>query len=198
MKRIFIAGMLLLGGWAHAALYNQTFSGGTVTGGNPAGMPFTGNFNMDPNSDTVFGITVDLNVSGGYSGGFYVSLTGPDGSTTVILLNQPGTDTEGLNIRLQDGATAINSGSDLSLGTSSPYAAFGTLSGFSGQSVNGAWTLYFADTTSGESPTLTSWTLNIDAVPEPITYALAVFGLMFVGIGAGRYFLARRRSTNAS
>jgi hypothetical protein len=43
--------------------------------------------------------------------------------------------------------------------------------------------------------------ININAtsvVPEPITYALAVFGLIFVGGSAGRFYLARRRPATAS
>jgi hypothetical protein len=38
---------------------------------------------------------------------------------------------------------------------------------------------------------------TITPIPEPITYALAVFGLVFVGVGAGRFYLARRRSATA-
>lgn len=39
---------------------------------------------------------------------------------------------------------------------------------------------------------------TITAVPEPVNYALAGFGLIFVGGGAGRFYLARRRSSTAS
>ena len=35
---------------------------------------------------------------------------------------------------------------------------------------------------------------TVNAVPEPITYALAAFGLIFVGGAAGRFYLGRRRS----
>jgi len=181
MKRSLIIGLLLLAGsWAHASvIYSQTFSGGTVTGGNPVGTVFTGNFTADPNSDQVLAISVSLNVSGGYSGGFYFSLVGPDGVTTVILLDQPGTVTDGLNITLANGGSAINSGSDLSSGT---YSAYGALSGLNGQSADGTWTLYFSDTTSGESPTLGPWTLDITVVPEPVEVALGVFGVLFAAI----------------
>jgi hypothetical protein len=39
---------------------------------------------------------------------------------------------------------------------------------------------------------------TINAVPEPINYALAGFGLIFVGGSAGRLYLIRRRSAMAS
>jgi len=43
-----------------------------------------------------------------------------------------------------------------------------------------------------------SWVDNINlngtVVPEPVTYALAVAGLVFVGGGVGRFYLGRRRS----
>ncbi len=39
---------------------------------------------------------------------------------------------------------------------------------------------------------------TINAIPEPTNYALAAFGLVFVGVGAGRFYLAQRRSATAS
>jgi hypothetical protein len=41
-------------------------------------------------------------------------------------------------------------------------------------------------------------TATITAVPEPINYALAAFGLIFVGGSASRFYLGRRRSATAS
>jgi hypothetical protein len=37
---------------------------------------------------------------------------------------------------------------------------------------------------------------SITAVPEPVNFALAGFGLLFVGGSAGRFYLARRRASN--
>ena len=39
---------------------------------------------------------------------------------------------------------------------------------------------------------------TITPVPEPINYALAGFGLIFVGGSTGRFYLNRRRSATAS
>jgi hypothetical protein len=38
---------------------------------------------------------------------------------------------------------------------------------------------------------------SITTVPEPVNYALAGFGLLFVGVGAGRFYLGRRRLATA-
>lgn len=65
-------------------------------------------------------------------------------------------------------------------------------------SLNGATTIYFRGT-FGAATTGGAYFDNIviAAVPEPTNYALAGFGLMFVGVGASRFYLGRRRSTTA-
>ncbi len=50
---------------------------------------------------------------------------------------------------------------------------------------------------TGTGGTLGFDDVQVTAVPEPTNYALAGFGLMFVGVGAGRFYLARRRSASA-
>jgi hypothetical protein len=65
----------------------------------------------------------------------------------------------------------------------------------------GANTITITGTFSGAS-TGTAGTIGFDdiqvVVPEPTSYALAGFGLVFVGVGAGRFCLARRRSAVAA
>lgn len=67
---------------------------------------------------------------------------------------------------------------------------------FGGMNPNGNWTLAFADMSGGNTSTLLSWELNITEgttpVPEPIHYALGIFGLVFVGVRVGRFYTARR------
>jgi hypothetical protein len=55
---------------------------------------------------------------------------------------------------------------------------------------------YGAATTGGAY--FDNFELTAVGVPEPITYALAGFGLVFVGVGARRFYTARRRSATAS
>jgi hypothetical protein len=57
-------------------------------------------------------------------------------------------------------------------------------------------TIYFRDTIGSNNQSFDN--IVISAVPEPITYALAAFGLMFAGVGAGRFYLGRRGSATVS
>jgi subtilisin-like proprotein convertase family protein len=193
------------------ALYTETFNSGTSVGpipdGNPVGVTFGGTVSGIPSGFTVSGLTVGLNISGGYNGDLYAYLMAPNG-TVVVLLNQPGVSVDGWgasgagmgngsvnSFRLSDsGSTSIQnetSGSVL-LGT---YSASGTLVDFNGAVADGPWTLYFADLSSGGgTSTLNSWSLNIEAVPEPVNVALGIFGVLLGGLALARYHAAKRRS----
>ena len=47
---------------------------------------------------------------------------------------------------------------------------------FNNSSANGTWSLYFADMGSGGgSPVLDTWSLEIDAVPEPVNGSIDPF-----------------------
>jgi len=50
---------------------------------------------------------------------------------------------------------------------------------FAGANVNGAWTLTLADTASGDTASLGSWSIDVTAVPEPSAFAL--LGVMAAG-----------------
>jgi hypothetical protein len=106
----------------------------------------------------------------------------------VVLLNQPGVTGgdpfgfagSGFNITLSDAGTdgsiqtAVEAAGVVFTGN---YTAAGSLSGFNGSLADGTWTLFFADESSGGgTAVLNSWSLGITAVPEPVTWALIVFG----------------------
>ena len=106
-------------------------------------------------------------------------------------------------------AYSLNNGSTWTSFTAQPANVTTTLTQYnvappSGVSVASGSTIWFRDTLSGA--TANNINANFDqiqvsalaAVPEPISYAMAVFGLMFVGTGARRFYLARRRSASAS
>ena len=67
-----------------------------------------------------------------------------------------------------------------------------SLANFNTLDYSGNWTLFFADMATGDTSTLTSWSLDIEVVPEPITAAL----LVFAGLGAAAQGVKiwRRRS----
>src|SRR5262249_36122546 len=66
-----------------------------------------------------------------------------------------------------DGRTSPLSNTRTSLGT------------FDGFNPNGTWTLFFADQNAGDKSTLVSWSLDVEAVPEPVVVALGIFGVVF-------------------
>lgn len=190
MKTKIILGWitLLTAFQSHAAL---SFTGGTIDDGNPAGSTFQGS--VSGAGGTITGVTVGLNLSGGYNGDLYAYLVSPDG-TLVMLLNRPGTDAfgapgSGLNVTLADAAaTSIQTAAETAgVQFTGAYQAAGSLAGFNGGVADGTWTLFFADMSSGGgTSTLTGWSLDITAVPEPVNEALALGGVILVAAGLWR------------
>ena len=209
--------MLGLALTARASLYSYSSGtlNTAITDGSPVGIAeattlsgLTGN-----GMNLVGNVNVDLNISGGYNGDLYgyLVLQSADGSTTTsILLNRVGrTDassfgysTSGLNVvlsssgsvNIHDIATPANGGTYLADGrTVNPSGNFSGatatagLNGFNGVNANGTWTLFLADMANGDQSTLVSWGLDITVVPEPVTWALLVFGSLL-----GIYMVSRR------
>ena len=87
--------------------------------------------------------------------------------------------------------------SSLSLGTGGWVDQSLSLSGIS---VPSGETITFIGTISKDATAgvLDFQNFNITAVPEPINYGLAGFGLIFLGGSAGRFYLGRRRVVAAS
>ncbi len=189
--------MLLAAAGARAALFVENFSGAStaIPDGNPTGVAFSGTVSDITSGFPVLGLTVSLNISGGYNGDLYAYLVAPNG-TRVLLMNQPGVSVNGfgaggagMNITLQDGATANGSIQNETGGSvlSGSYNAAGSLVNFNGSVADGTWTLFFADLSSGGgTSTLNSWSLGIVAVPEPVTWALVIFGTFGLLVTLGR------------
>jgi len=157
-------------------------------------------------------VTVQLTMSGGWSGDLYIYLT--HGSGFAVLLNRPGrslADDQGsgatdLSIVFADRAAADIHTDIPSVGSvggmfqpdartidpensldSSQRSAF--LSSFNGLDANGDWTLYAADVSSGDTMTLNSWSISISEVPEPSAALLTAVGMLGL--------LRRRREPHA-
>jgi subtilisin-like proprotein convertase family protein len=209
---------------AQATLYTFSgFSGAAIPDANIAGNSFTINnlenmtWSSGGGSGTGFGtdlsiqdVNVTLNISGGYNGDLYGYLVHSSGF--CVLLNRVGTgfesgpyagepyytygfSTEGFgNIKLDDQSDngSIHGIENPAGGTYTSDG--GTLSSFTG-SPNGTWTLFLADLSGGETSTLVSWGLEIEAVPEPVTWALIIFGGLTGTLSVGRW--ARRRLARA-
>jgi subtilisin-like proprotein convertase family protein len=195
--------LLLMALPLHAASsYSQTFTVSTTIPDNNI-IGIADSRSVATSITQIAHVSVSLNITGGWNGDFYAYLS--HGSGFAILLNRPGRNpaapygsgSSGFSVLLADSAdsdihTAIpNSG--LVTGTYQPDArntdpgnaadsdirsAF--LGSFVGLDPNGQWTLFIADVSPGDTGTLQSWTLQIQAIPEPRTVMLAVFGVVLM------------------
>ncbi len=201
---------------AASIMENYSF-GGLALGipdGNPSGLTDTHSISGSRITH-IESITVTLDLSGSFNGDLYAYLT--NGSDISILLNRVGSasgntfgyDHDGFNITLDDlAATNVHSygslitpaiGSPLTgswqpdgrlidpnlvLDTDAPTA---NLSAFVGGDLNGDWTLFVADLSSGDNHVLESWSLQVVGIPEPSS----ILGLACL-LGSGIMLRTRR------
>ena len=168
---------------------------GAVPNGNPLGVVFGGIVIDIPAGDTVSGLTLDLNISGGFNGNLYAYLEAPNGIMALVM-NRPGvsgTDPfgatgAGMNITLQDGLAghgSIQNETSASV-LSGSYNAASPLGTLNGSLADGTWDLYLADLVAGGgTSTVNSWTLNVTVVPEPKLSDLELFGGIMLACGWG-------------
>ena len=208
MNALFLLGIFTAGALqpAQASLYsigNVNGSGSSLSLAIPDASPVGNSSSLlvSGANTSLTGVSVTLNVSGGYNGDLYAYLLAPNG-TLVMLLNRVGTgsgnaiqstfgySTTGFNnVTLDDAATGgsiHNAQNPGSLPTISYTPDGGSLSSFNGSNPNGDWTLFFADMAGGNVSTLSGWSLDITSVPEPINMALALFGGALVVSGGIR------------
>jgi len=135
-------------------------------------------------------ISITLNLTGGYNGDIYAYLS--HGSQIAVLFNQitGAANSSGFDITLVEGTgnsvqTATGTAGQVLLGTT--FTASQDLSVLNNSDPNGAWTLFFADLSPGDTSTLNSFNVNIttSAVPEPVNVALGIFGGVW-GVAAFR------------
>jgi len=184
---------------------------GVVPDGNPTGWSDTRTLSGIPDN-SILDVTVTLQVSGGWNGDLYAYLVGPGGGFAVLLNRPGVTSSDafgysdaGLNITLDDAApngdihnyqtvagyaTSIANGSawapdgrvadPASVVDTDPRTAL--LSSFDGVDPNGNWTLFVADLSDGNVSTVTSWGLQIEAVPLVVGVPDAVNTLLVLGV----------------
>lgn len=176
--------------------YSYSGTGQTITDGSSVGITsiatVSGPGVVASSGDNV---SVTLNLTGGNLGDLYSYLS--YNGHVVVLLNRPGTGGNPLNLGVQGSSSYSFAGTladgystsvDASGGTSGSYQASGGATAFqtfNGLTAAGNWTLFFADLSGGDganTTTLTGWTLNITAVPEPVTLALTVFLAMLLAL----------------
>jgi len=209
MKRISLFCILLLAIslQATASLTTNFTSGfannGILPDGDLNGWADTRNLSVTEYAGlTVADVQVTLNISGGWNGDLYGYLV--HGSGFVVLLDRVGSGNVGAAGYGDSGMSVIlgSTGANGSIQTyggnsifsSSPSGNYSTITpsawnSFDGTDVNGNWTLFLADMSSGDISQVTGWALTIEAVPEPATWAMIIFGAAF-----GCWQLARWRT----
>ena len=206
MNRYSIACALLLAATLQATAslvtnFNGSFANnGFLPDGNLSGWSDTRNLNVTEYAGfTVTDVQVTLDVASGWNGDLYGYLLHDTGF--VVLLDRVGSSTYSPHGFGNAGFTGVTLSDTVNLtgsiedygGASGPGTASSALVGgtynsqdgtlntaFDGLSVNGNWTLFLADMSSGDISQVTGWSLNIEAVPEPSTWALLLAGGGFV------------------
>ena len=94
-----------------------------------------------------------------------------------------------------DGRYILPDSSGADFDNASRNKTFSTKLGTNPNGNSGDYTLFFADFASGFAGALTSWAVSLDAtltpVPEPITWALIVFGAIFGAVQLVRFYPRR-------
>lgn len=173
---------------------------------------------------TLAGVSVMLDINGGYNGQLYAYLS--KGSGFSVLLNRCGRAAgntsgyidPGLLVNIKDTASngdihayTPNNQATRLIGEWAPDgretdpastldtdARTSLLSSFAGVLADGSWTLYVEDVVSGQQATLTDWELimSVDTVPEPQTWAM--MGLTALSTTAYAIRLRRQRRTGVA
>jgi subtilisin-like proprotein convertase family protein len=216
MKRnILLSGLILLAATGvQATLYTFDYTSGFANSGvipdaNPGGWSDTRSLSGFGTDINITDVNVSLEITGGYNGDLYGYLVHSSGFT--LLLDRVGTGSGGEpqntygfstsgfgSITLDQGDnTSIHDVLDPQAGDKVYRPDSGTqnsggLNVFNGLNPNGTWTLFLADLSGGETSTLVSWGLDIEAVPEPTTWALVGFGTIFLVSGGARVVRRRR------
>ena len=167
-------------------------NGGVIPDNNLSGWTDTRTLSGAPTA--IGDVNVRLSLSGGWNGDLYAYLVHNSGFAVLLNRvgrgtgegdTGPGFSTAGMNVKLDDSAL-LNIHDVSAPGAQpaysyapdgrniSPLASAGSfdsgyplalLSSFNGQNANGNWTLFIADVSGGGVSTVTSWGLDIAAVP---------------------------------
>lgn len=192
--KYFCVAALVLGGVAssQASLTWSTSSGQAIPDNSP-NSGVASDIYIAPADSQLAGIinpsvasvdNVTFTIAGGWAGDYSVVLKYTDGvnslSSTLFSSLQGGAAANG-------GFTGVvltaGTGNNISTAgsTTSTTPITGTFSGvnfssFQNVSPVGDWILYVTDNQSGDQGTLTSWSLSLTVVPEPVNVALGIFG----------------------
>ena len=221
--RILVVVLLTCGpGFARAALMASWNGSQAITETSGVAFPCT----LSSSQTTIPDLSVTLNISGGCNGDLFAYLS-HDGGYAVLLnrvgrssIDDLGSSTSGFAVTLTSraapdihnsqnlspsyngaGQLTGNSGADgrdvrpdLSF-DSTPRTA--GLNSFNGLDPNGAWVIYFYDASLGGVSTLNGWSVEVQAVPEPVNAALGLFSVFFAFAVLWRWLGWKRKLESA-
>jgi hypothetical protein len=161
---------------------------------------------LNPTIFTFDSVTIVVSTTHTWIGDLTVTLTSP-GGTSVQLFRRPGTAGVGnsgdwlagtYTFVLSGGIAMPNTNTNTIPGssyniTSNPGSTQiipapnpNTYTAFTGQNLNGTWTLNISDNAGGDTGAISGWSMNISSIPEPTTAALLLLAVGGLGAAAWR------------
>ena len=207
MKKLLTLAALMMAVSSQAVIYTTNWNSGFANAGvvpdnNFSGWSDTRNVSTMP-AGTFVGLSVDLQLTGGWNGDLYAYLVHSTGFS--VLLDRVGVGVSGvsafgygdagMNVNLAATGTSIHQYGGNSTFSSTPTGSWmtdntsGSLASFLSTSPNGTWSLFIADLSGGGVTTVQSWGLQMDivAVPEVETWVAAALAGAF-----GAFWLNRQ------
>ena len=213
MKKLLLLGTVLASLVAsNATIYTTNWNSGFANAGvvpdnNFSGWSDTRSVSTMP-AGTFTGLTVDLQLSGGWNGDLYAYLVHSSGFS--VLLDRVGVGVSGvsafgygdagMNVNLAATGTSIHQYGGNSTFSAAPTGSWmtdntsGSLASFLSTSPNGTWSLFIADLSGGGVSTVQSWGLQMDivAVPEVETWVAAALAGLFGAFWLNRQMFGRK------
>ena len=214
MKKLLLLGTMLAAAFTtQAVIYTTNWSTGFANSGvvpdnNFSGWSDTRTVSTMP-AGTFTGLSVDLQLTGGWNGDLYAYLVHSSGFS--VLLDRVGVGVSGvsafgygdagMNVNLAATGTSIHQYGGNSTFSSTPSGSWltdntsGSLASFLSTSPNGTWSLFIADLSGGSVSTVQNWGLQMDivAVPEVETWVAAALAGLF-----GAFWLNRQIWSNTT
>lgn len=207
MKRILILAAMTAAVTTQAVIYTTNWSTGFVNGttipdNNLSGWSDTRSVSTMP-AGTFVGLSVDLELTGGWNGDLYACLVHDTGFS--VLLDRVGVGVSGvsafgygdagMDVNLAVAGASIHQYGGNSTFNAAPTGTWmtdntsGSLGSFLSTSPNGTWSLFIADLSGGGVTTVANWGLQMDivAVPEVETWVAAALAGAF-----GAFWLNRQ------
>ena len=211
-KTLLLATVLVSVVAANATIYTTNWSTGFANSGvvpdnNFSGWSDTRSVSTMP-AGTFTGLSVDLQLSGGWNGDLYAYLVHSSGFS--VLLDRVGVGVSGvsafgygdagMNVNLAATGTSIHQYGGNSTFSAAPTGSWltdntsGSLASFLSTSPNGTWSLFIADLSGGGVSTVQSWGLQMDivAVPEVETWVAAALAGAFGAFWLNRQMFGRK------